>query len=162
LSLAKDIQKAAGRMLADKRFLWVGQNVTHFFRRCECDVIGINKSEYLIEVEVKISRSDFKADFRKSRWKPMELIVKKGKLNTSSKLLNISRFPNRHYYCCPTGIINVSELPPWSGLIYFDQETQLLNVVKRAPLLHKQKVNLMKSLKYAARRSVRKEFGISF
>ena len=149
-------------MLTERRFLWVGQNVTHFFRRCECDVIGINKSQYLVEIEVKISRSDFKADFRKSRWKPMKDIVKNGKINKSSKLLNISRFPNRHYYCCPEGTIDPKELPPWSGLIFFNEKSGSLNIVKAAPLLHKQKVNLLKSLKYAARRSMRKEFSPDF
>ena len=33
----------------------------------ECDVISISKSNYIYEYEVKISRSDFKADFKKPK-----------------------------------------------------------------------------------------------
>ena len=37
----------------------------------ECDVISISKSDYIYEYEIKISRSDFKADFNKPKHKFM-------------------------------------------------------------------------------------------
>ena len=32
----------------------------------ECDVLGINRNEYIFEYEIKRSRADFKADFKKT------------------------------------------------------------------------------------------------
>lgn len=158
MGLASEIQLAAGKLLFERNFLWVGQNITYFFRKCECDILGINQNHYFIEIEVKTSKSDFKADFQKSRWVPMQKIIRDGKIDRGSKLLNITRFPNRHYYCCPIGVIDPQEVPQWSGLMYFDLDTQQIVVVKPAPLLHKNKVNLEKSLRFAARRSTRREF----
>jgi len=52
-------------------------------------------------VEVKVSRSDFLADFKK----PHRLVQKDG-------------MGNYRYYCCPDGMIKPDELPENWGLLY--------------------------------------------
>ena len=44
------------------------ENVKYLFSDWEIDVLSLNKSNYLTEFEVKISRSDFKADAKKKKW----------------------------------------------------------------------------------------------
>lgn len=69
------------------------------------DVIGFGSGGHSVLIEVKISRSDFFADRKKSfRRNP-------------SMGMGTQRF-----YCCPEGLIQVEELPPGWGLIYVDQK----------------------------------------
>lgn len=68
------------------------------------DAIGF-RSGMSILVEVKTSRSDFFAD----RKKPFRL----------NPTLGMGQF---RFFCCPTGLIQVSELPERWGLVYVDEK----------------------------------------
>lgn len=52
-------------------------------------------------IEVKVSRSDFLADFKKPH-----------------RQIQTNGMGNYRYYCCPDGLINPDELPPNWGLLY--------------------------------------------
>lgn len=54
------------------------ENVSNVFYNAEADVVSILKSGYVVEFEVKISRSDFKADAKKGKWKFYDLRVETG------------------------------------------------------------------------------------
>jgi len=97
-----------------------------YFFNWECDALVINKSEYLIECEVKISRADFKKDF--------------AKVEKHLRLQDKGCFdkPNRFYYVCPENLIKVEEIPSYAGLFYVKYGT--LEKIKEAPLLHKNKL----------------------
>lgn len=82
-------------------------------------------SGYCQEVEIKLSRSDFKADFKK----PKHEAIKQGKFKGVA---------NRFYYAVPNGLIKENEIPDYAGLIYVS-EFGSLNVIKKAPLLHRLK-----------------------
>ncbi len=89
----------------------------------ECDVLTLNKSGYLSEFEVKISRSDFLAEKKKSgKWK---LIEDRAEWTC----------PNYFWYVCPEGLIKESEIPVYAGLIY--TKTDCIEIQKSAKLLHK-------------------------
>lgn len=66
------------------------------------DVIGFDSWQSIL-IECKASRSDFFAD------------RKKGHRSTYNGM------GNWRFYCCPTGMIQVNELPPRWGLIYVDE-----------------------------------------
>lgn len=66
-----------------------------------CDVIGFGSGGFSVLVEVKVSRSDFLADKKKSFRK-----------NPSQGM------GTERYYCCPAGLIKIEELPVGWGLIY--------------------------------------------
>jgi hypothetical protein len=114
----------------------------------ESDFFCISSSGYAIEVEVKISKSDFKADFKKHN---KHHVIKDG----HDQYTDISRFrPNRFYYCCPDGLIDKNEVPDYAGLLYYkediDQYSQeawgLIKEIKTAKFIHKDKLDLSKKL----------------
>lgn len=142
-----------------------------YFFNWESDVFGLMASGYSTEIEVKISKSDFKADFIKKE-KHFLLKNHKNKHNVSSrderggfwiynddgKLVKndfeacLIRFcktyesiPNRFYYACPDGLISIEDVPDYAGLIYINEKSDPI-VIKKAPLLHKNKKDWTKKL----------------
>lgn len=95
----------------------------------ESDYLALTKSGYWYEIEVKISRSDFKADFKKDR-----------KHKTLMRD-NDRKCPNYFYYAVPENLISVDEIPEYAGLIYIDDHGYS-KTIKGAPLLHKDKLKL--------------------
>lgn len=95
----------------------------------ECDVLTVTKSGYATEWELKISRSDFKADFKKPKHRQFE----KGKGGM------IKHF----YYVVPEGLVSVDEIPTYAGLMYVRKkdDKRWLIQVKQAPKLQCKKLN---------------------
>lgn len=130
----------------------------------ESDKLIITKSGYTYEFEVKISRSDFKADFKHKKEKhtilrscltgerytpkAYEFMEKNGyatmedfeKSTAFDKYYLTSTYyrPNYFYYAVPQDLVSVDEIPDYAGLIYVT-EYGSLRTVKKAPLLHKEK-----------------------
>lgn len=100
------------------------ENVKYLFSNSENDVLALNRNDYLTEYEVKISRSDFKADAKKRKWQWYKMRIE-------------TMIPNYFYYVCPEGLILETEIPEFAGLIYATNEG--LQVIKKSPLLHKKK-----------------------
>lgn len=98
----------------------------------ESDYFCVNREGYSFEIEVKISKSDFKSDFKKEKHK---LFVDK---NYKSVL------PNKFYYAIPKGLIKLEDLPSYAGLIVVDGSHA--KIEKRAPFLHKKKFDFRKIL----------------
>lgn len=137
------------------------QNV--FIWDWESDYFCITTSGYTVEVEVKISRSDFKADSKKAQ---KHFILK----NMSKDLVTMPVYsymkdasaiaiikpkgPNKFYYCCPEGMIKPEEVPEYAGLLYYRQVPEDKNEhtydsiiqVKPAKFLHKNKPDISKLL----------------
>jgi len=100
------------RDLIDSAYRWVlGKSCGFAFKELrsienECaDVIGFGSWSHSILIEVKVSRSDFHADKRK----PFRIDPKKG----------MGRY---RFYCCPTNMLKVSDLPDNWGLIYVNEK----------------------------------------
>jgi len=89
----------------------------------EADLFSITRTGYSHEFEIKISKSDFKADLKKPKHKAYG---EKG--NT----------PNYFWYCCPKGLLVVDDMPNDSyGLLYIIGKQ--VKIIRRAKLLHKNK-----------------------
>ena len=139
--MTKEIQEAICEHEILKKNL-VCENVSHILSDFESDVLSLGKT-YIAEFEVKISRSDFLRDKSKKRW----------------KFKNEKAYFNYFYYVCPSGLINVSEVGEFHGLIYFDGK---LKVVKKAKLIHKKVLNREKLISKFLRLNLeRKYFGKS-
>lgn len=95
-----------------------------FMYQWECDFWCLSSAGYAKEIEIKISRSDFKADFKKER-KHLLLSSAKGS-------------PNKFYYACPENLLSIYEIPMYAGLIYFN-DTGSCVIIKEAPYIHKVK-----------------------
>ena len=104
------------------------QNV--FIHAWEADHFSVTKTGYSYEVEVKISRSDYFADFKKPKHTLIKSIFEKKHPGKAG----YSNCPNRFYFACPAGLIKPDEVPKYAGLIY--REDVSCCVVKKAPLLH--------------------------
>ena len=85
----------------------VCENVKYLLHHWEMDVISISKSGMMYEYEVKISRSDFKADLKKS----------KQSFYTKENLVK-AWTPNYFAYACPKDLIKLEEIPDYAGLYY--------------------------------------------
>jgi hypothetical protein len=95
----------------------------------ESDLLFLTKSDYFYEFEIKVSRADFKNDFKK---------VNKHEVLKDS---NNHRKPNYFIYAVPEGLIRVEEVPEYAGL-YYIMKNGYYKRIKDAPQLHKTKVDL--------------------
>ena len=94
----------------------------------EMDVFKMTWTWYIMEYEVKISRADFKNDFKK--WDKHKLL-KNWELHT-----------NRFFYVVPEWLIKLEEVPDYCGLIYAKEYEGApwryhFKVIQKAKLLHK-------------------------
>ena len=102
----------------------------------ESDVIAVSSSDVVKEFEIKISRSDFKADFKKKR--------KHDQLENPAKYRR-ECIPNKFYYVCPEGLIKPEEVPEYAGLIYvvptkyLGRDDFTITYAKQAKYIHKEK-----------------------
>lgn len=109
-------------------------NNLYVFPSWESDFLTLTKSGYFYEGEVKISRSDFKADFKKET---KHLILEDSFNNKMPE--NSLLCPHYHFYAVPEGLIKADEIPEYSGLIYMVEYYPYYKWVKKPPLLHKVK-----------------------
>lgn len=142
-----NIIQALVRQTQPSMKLWI--NNAYVFRGWESDFLLITRSGYCVEYEVKISRSDFFSDFKKTA---KHSILKDGTfINYLSECCSESFRPNRFYFVVPENMVSIDEVPHYSGLIYcrFESESAdvpVLEIVKRPPVLHTAKLELEKIL----------------
>ena len=106
----------------------------------EADLLSVTKSLFSHEFEIKLSRADYRAEFR----------VKLAKHRDLSEAFSPYRLPNHFWFVVPAGLVVPSEVPAYAGLIYVRPgrrfRTRLgisglgLEVVRRAPRIHRAKV----------------------
>lgn len=104
----------------------------------ESDFISVQKSLYVNEFEIKLSRTDFRADAKKSvyskrirsRWNKYEMLLQ-------------GKGANRFYYVFPKGMMAGDEVPEWAGYYEADIYCGSVFVVlkRKAKLLHHNKIN---------------------
>jgi hypothetical protein len=140
-SQSKNIEAALCMYLYEKQHSPISTHVT-ISEMSECDVISITKSDYICEYEVKISKSDFKADFNKPKHKLMlekkcykEVLIKES--NETNILYLTSNYFN---FVVPKGLVTADEIPEYAGLIYIDENFNF-EIIKKAPLIHKMKAS---------------------
>jgi hypothetical protein len=123
----------------------------------ECDVFEVTKAGFFREYEIKISRSDFKADGSKSHsggaWDTVDgrlkWIPKVGETKHQRLARGDVKGPSRFYFVTPAGLLKGEEIPAWAGHIEWHEPEQQpwhthkprtsITVVKEAPVLHRSK-----------------------
>lgn len=125
----------------------------HGYGETDLLVVREGRRKFIYDIEIKVSKADFKRDFKKLvkherlehgtitknyRWyyKPLEGKRKRIKPNTPVKT---NDRPNRFFFAVPEGLIGVKDLPPYAGLLYVDKKGNVTKV-KEAKLLHKEEV----------------------
>jgi len=137
----------------------------------ESDVFGLTKMGYSVEIEVKVSKTDFKADFKKTEKHHLlrnhtrqnnvfirdenpsfwyyddndKFVMHKFESCRVRFCQTHEKIPNRFYYACPEGLISADLIPDYAGLIYVNDDGAF-TTIKNAPLLHKHKKDWLKIL----------------
>lgn len=118
----------------------------------ECDLFAMTRAGYSTEYEIKISRSDFKADAAKGKegWKwnhdapgrsKLEKVVEPRK---HERLANADTTgPSRFFFVVPFHLVEISDVPEWAGLMYAERNGRrmVFKEMKPAPKLHRAKVS---------------------
>lgn len=94
----------------------------------EADLFSLTQSGYLNEYEIKISTSDYIADFKKK--------TKHKRLSSGFSSWNI--LPNYFWYVVPDDLLDEAFIPSYAG--YITVAHNYATIVKRAPLIHKGKI----------------------
>ena len=127
-------------------------NTFSYTKWYESDLLAITKTGFSHEVEIKRTKSDYQADFIKSKKG-----YHKRKMSEAQKAIMLpedtlkhdqikaGELANHFWFACPAGLIDPKEIPEYAGLIYFDATTTRrcrVWVVKAAPKIHKGKTTL--------------------
>lgn len=102
----------------------------------EWDAIHITTSGYMTGYEIKLSKSDFKADFKKDRHYLLENRLPK---HPKIKYRGLGLLPKYFYYVINGFDLDLSEVPDYAGLIIMDDHV-FPEFVKKAPVLWKEKI----------------------
>ena len=135
--------------------------------------VKITGSGMTYEYEIKVSRSDFLADFKKTRkhsilqglnkTNPHKWSYPVGKVDTEDVLQerdgSVGRC-NYFYYVCKEGLIKEAEVPDYAGLIWIVGDD--IEIKKKAPKLHSFKATQKLIHKVCHVLSARNIFGSSF
>lgn len=149
---AKDIQLAIDRYYCNG-VRYVAPNIYFFGNGYhETDMLIVKESNmFVYDIEIKISRADFRADFQKTAKHMIlehgirkstqgravfdpEIGMSKTKWTTTD--VEATDRPNRFYYAVPENLIKIEEVPKYAGLFYVCESGEVKKV-KEAPLLHK-------------------------
>jgi len=154
---AKDITKALTAYYSHARY--VVPNI-YFFGHgyCETDLLVVTDNNgWVYDVEVKISRADFKADFKKTQ-KHQILSTATRTATYDTKVLGgedgqqvlfapagtpiaCNDRPNRFYFAVPDKLIGPDEVPEYAGLLYVTEHGSVTKV-KEAKVLHKKVIEV--------------------
>lgn len=150
---SNDIQKALASHFRDNS-KYIVPNIFYFRmdNDYESDLLIFKENGSVFEIEIKVSRSDFFADFKKGL---KHNCLKEGGFITENvrfardvnKKLNKylkgdfvpTPIPNRFYFAVPDDLIKVDELPDYCGLFYVSQNG-FVRKIKESKILTKEKI----------------------
>jgi len=113
----------------------------YFYKGFECDILAVSKKLFTTEYEIKLTKSDFGADFQKRRdyysWKERKVFKS---VNKHQEIMDGKR-TNRFYFVVPRDLD--VDIPDYAGKIIFYEEYKEIRfkIVKRAKTLHKETID---------------------
>ena len=116
----------------------------------EADFVSVNKNNFVTEFEIKTSRSDYKADFKKTgKHDLMKGVGRRSDYfdrDLRKTVWSNKPFVNYFYYVVPKDLINIDEVPEYAGLIYvtrYEMEgggySYICDEIKKPKRFHKNK-----------------------
>lgn len=135
----KNVQAILAKWLIENKVELFTTNITAVFA-FECDILALSKAGISTEYEIKMSRSDFFADFKKG--KSYSGIDKHFMLQTGERNSGFGwqRTPNRFYFVVPKGLVTDEEVPEYCGWIEILPHGEVM-VRRKAKMLHNGKIN---------------------
>lgn len=117
------------RSIQDRLAMWLIRQKQH--RICvpnfhllfgEADLLSLTKANLAYEFEIKLTKSDFRADFKKERkHKAM-----------ADRERRADWIASRFWYVTPLDLIDISELPEYAGLLQIGED-KIVRTTKEAP-----------------------------
>lgn len=105
----------------------------------ECDILVVTNAGYATEYEIKLSVSDFRADFNKAKHARMATPL--------NPALRERWMPTRFFFAVPEGLVPLADVPSYAGLMEFRivgrrlrPTTPVETIVRPAPRLRPEKV----------------------
>ena len=139
---AEQLQRAFYRANVD-RYEIITPNTYLTWESSEMDLLCVRKSGYIDEVEIKISKADFAADFRKR-------VQLKTKDYTWPRIYRLKHEAmqegllkcNRFSFLVPESLVDKIEVPEYAGLYVMKEDLfrPYVTEVKRPKLFHKNKI----------------------
>jgi hypothetical protein len=128
-------------------------NARELFSTGECDILSLMKSGLANEYEIKLTRSDFRADAKKGKYEIFEkrlagvhedIRVRRNIRGDIVHYQPMSAFytvklttPNYFSYVVPHGLITAEDVPHFAGLVYARSERcHYFEVVKKPVKIH--------------------------
>lgn len=109
----------------------------------EADLLTVTRAHYLHEFEIKRTRADYFADFKKGMTSKQKKESEKSEMGRKHKGLkkgDLWNCPNYFWFVVPYGLIDPSEVPAHCGLIWILESGNIHEKVS-APKLHKNKAD---------------------
>lgn len=129
-----------------------------FMYAWESDFFAISKSGYSVEIEVKISKADFRKDFNKTdkhllltnhkkpaivrSYRPFKPYLRACQTEYQYRPGDCSyvdfdcpadKIPNKFYYACPEGLLTVDDIPAYAGLIHIKATNKIIKCPYNGP-----------------------------
>ena len=103
----------------------------------EADLITVQKSGYVNEIEIKLTKADLKRDFKKR--KHAYMLESKNQSNPNYSRLHT---PNYFWFCIPKTLLPKIDfdIPEDYGIITVDENGGWPDIHKRAKIMHRDKV----------------------
>ncbi len=151
MSSEATIQNALHSWRTERDHPFIAPNVT--MPSGEMDLISISKAGFVYEHEIKISRADFKADFKHKEEKHVWMrdakklkgeCVRWIENNRQWGTFVLQHCANYFIYVCPADLVKAEEVPAYAGLCYWTPSKYWkygeILVIKEPPRLHREKV----------------------
>lgn len=128
MTLTEQITKAVRRYLSGTNNMVLYNTFVHP-SPWECDVLAISDSYFMTEYEIKVSVSDYRADFRKEaylkakHWGSINKVRKHDYYQHGPPYELDEKWtppiPRRFFFVFPEGMIDPSEVPPLYGVMVY-------------------------------------------
>lgn len=109
----------------------------------EADVVSVNKTGFISEFEIKVTRADFKAEAKKAHRKLLTDPVEQTFFGK-----RVHPRPNYFYFAVPENLIQPEEVPDYAGLLYVCKHVKrhalyfgTAREVKSPKRLHREKID---------------------
>lgn len=124
---AQSIQQALSNKFLDHTYIIYNAYIFAW----ESDYFSVSESGHVYEIEIKVTKNDFKKDFKKEE-KHILLESKN----------NVNLIPNKFYYATPRGLLPSFKIPEYAGLIEINNTATGMEaeIIKNAPFLHREDV----------------------
>ena len=108
---SKDIELAVVKHYGDSHTII--PNVSYSLFHYEADLLVIRKSGYCLEIEIKVSSKDIKADLKKSKWRNNNSMF--GRVSYNNYIVK------EFYMAVPCNLINDKNIPEMAGIIQVEE-----------------------------------------